>query len=102
MYCMSPPSFVDDSMTNGLPGIRHPLQKCEGAGLVEVLVEVAALRALHAGRATALARAAGEQLGRVGDPALELLEATGGDADAARVAVVDEDGRRAGIRVEVR
>src|SRR5690348_11721602 len=102
MYCMSPPSFVDDCTTNGLAGIRHPRQQRQRAGLVEELVEVAALRALDAGRAAALARTAGEKLHRVGDPALELLEAASGDADAAGVTVVDEDGRRAGVEVEVR
>src|SRR3954469_5403924 len=101
MYCMLPPSFVDDSRTNGLAGFRHPRQECEGAGLVEVLVEVAALRTLDAGRTAALAGAAGEELGRVGDPALELVEAAGRDADAACVAVVDEDGRRARVEVEI-
>ena len=82
--------------------IRHPAEQRQRAVLVEVLVEVAALRALDAGRAAALARAALEQPHGVGDPALELLEAALGDADAARVPVVDEDGRRAGVRVDVR
>src|SRR5881397_1640268 len=101
MYCMSPPSFVDDCTTNELPRIRHPRQKCEGSGLVEELVEVAALRALDAGRAAALAGTALEQRDRVGHPALELGEAALGDPDAAGVAVVDEDGRRSGVEVEV-
>ena len=39
-----------------------------------------------------------EQLRGVLDPALELLEAALGDADAARVAVVDEDRRAPGLR----
>src|SRR5438045_2172174 len=103
MYCtVASSGVVDDSTTNGLAGIRHPRQQRERAGLVEEFVEVAALRALDARGAAALAGAAREELGRVGDPALELLEAPGGDADAARVAVVDEDGGRAGVEVEVR
>ena len=46
-----------------------------GAGLVEHLVEVAALRALDARRAAVRARARRDHARRVGDPALELLEA---------------------------
>src|SRR4051812_21705471 len=68
---------------------EHPAQEAEGARLVERLVEVAALRALDAGRAAALARTALQQLRRVRGPALEDLEAALGDPDAARVAVVD-------------
>ena len=63
--------------------------------LVEHLVEVAALRALHARRAAVGARAALEHARRVLDPALEGVEAALGDADAAGVAVVDEDRRSA-------
>src|SRR3954467_990838 len=85
-----------------LSRVRHPRQKCQCSGLVEELVEVAALRALDARRTAALARAAGEELGRVRDPAFELVEAALGDSDSARMAVVDEDGRRAGVEVEVR
>src|SRR3954471_13481222 len=88
------------------PGIdspgRHSAQKRQRAHLVEIVVEVAALRALHARRAAALARAAVEQANRVGDPALELLEAALRDPDAARVPVVDEDGRHPGVRVDIR
>src|SRR5437868_2707422 len=103
MYCMvSSSGVVDDSTTNGLTRIRHAREKCEGARLVEELVQVAALRALDAGGTAALAGATGQQLGRVGDPPLELVEATGRDPDAAGVAVVDEDGRRARVEVEVR
>ena len=39
---------------------------------------------------------------RVADPALELVVAALSDPDAARVAVVDEDRRAAGLEVEVR
>src|SRR5947208_1251505 len=101
-YCMGPSfGIVDVSATNGSVGIRHPGQKCEGTGLVEELVQVAALRTLNARRAPALERAAGKELGGVRDPALELVEAAGRDADAAGVAVVDEDGRCARVEVEV-
>ena len=60
------------------------------------------LRLPHFGLCThdgqpSLARAAVEHARRVGDPALELLEAALGDADAAGVAVVDEDRRRARV-----
>src|SRR5262252_5648969 len=101
-YCMGPSfGIVDVSTTNGSAGIRHPRQKCEGTGLVEELVQVAALRALDARGASTLAWTAGEELGGVRDPALELVEAAGRDADAAGVAVVDEDGRCARVEVEV-
>src|SRR5213596_181621 len=99
-YFMSPPPSgvcVVAVMTNGLRRFRHPAQKRQRAALVQQLVEVAALRALHARGAAALARAALEHPHRVGDPALELVEAALGDADAARVPVVDEDRRRAGV-----
>src|SRR5215831_7040396 len=69
---------------------QHPLEQDPCAGLVERLVQVSALRALHTRRAAARTGAAGEQPRRVLDPALEAVVAAGGDADAARVAVVDE------------
>src|SRR5438874_10572723 len=101
-YCMGPSfGIVDASKTNESAGIRHPRQKCEGSGLVEELVEVAALRAVDAGRAAALAGTALEQRDRVCHPALELAEAALCDPDAAGVAVVDEDGRRSRVEVEV-
>src|SRR5436189_793015 len=103
-YFMSPPpsrACVVAVMTNGLRRFRHPVQKRQRAALVQQLVEVAALRALHAGGAAALARAALEHAHRVGDPALELLEAALGDPDAAGVAVVDEHGGRARVVVDV-
>jgi hypothetical protein len=81
-------------------GVEHPPQECQGAGLVERLVQVAALRALHAGGTAALAGAAGEQLRGVLGPPVEGLETPLGDADAARVAVVDEDRRPPGLEVE--
>src|SRR5262252_6833048 len=101
-YCMGHSfGIVDASTTNGSGGFRHPRQKCEGSGLVEVFVEVAALGTLDAGRAPVLTWAAGEELDRVGDPPLELVEAAGRDTDAAGVPVVDEDRRRTGVEVQV-
>src|SRR5215475_9411954 len=102
-YCMGSllRESVDVSTTNGSAGIRHPCQKFEGTGLVEELVEVAAFRALDARGAAALARAAGEELHGVGDPSLELVEAAGRNAHAARVAVVDEDRRCTRVQVEI-
>ena len=79
----------------------HPSQQRHRPGLVEHLVEVAALRALHARRAAVRARAALEHARGVLDPALEGVEAALGDADAAGVAVVDEDGRAVGLEVDV-
>ena len=48
-----------------------------------------------------MARAAGDHRRRVCHPALELIEAALGDADAAGVPVVDEDGRALGLEVVV-
>ena len=59
-----------------------------GAGLVERLVEVPALGALHTRRAAGRAGAALEQASGVLDPILEALEASLGDPDAAGVPVV--------------
>ena len=81
---------------------EHALEERPRAGLVERLVEVAALRALDARGAARGARAALEQRDRVLDPVLEAVEAALGDPDAARVAVVDEDRRAAGLVVDVR
>src|SRR5438874_4747202 len=82
--------------------LQHSLEQREGAGLVERLVQVPALRALHARRAAVLARAAVQQLRGVADPVLERLEAALADADAARVPVVDKDRRRAGLEMQIR
>src|SRR5437868_185707 len=81
---------------------EHTAQQRECPGLVEELVEIAALGALDARGTAALAGTAGEKLCRVGDPPLELVEAARRDLDAARVSVVDEDRRRSGVEVEVR
>src|SRR5258708_23610793 len=53
---------------------KHTAEQRERARLVEVLVEVAALRALHARWAAVLARTAFEHARSVADPAFELLE----------------------------
>src|SRR5215213_1955346 len=81
--------------------LEHSLQEGSRAALVEELVEVAALRRLHAGRTALLARAAREQALGVRDPPFEDLEPALGDPNAAGVAVVDEDGRSAGLEVHV-
>src|SRR6266540_5845066 len=88
--------------TNWLARFRHPGEQRRRAVLVEVLVEVAAFRALYAGGAAVLAWAALEHPHGVGDPALELLEAALGDADAAGMAVVDEHGGGARVLMHVR
>ena len=69
--------------------------------LRERLVEVAALRRLHARGAAVAAAALADQAVRVGDELLEAREGDARDADAAGVAVVDEDRRPAGLRVGV-
>src|SRR5919201_2123407 len=89
----------DETTTNGSARIRHPAEQLPRARFVEPLVEVAAFRALDAGRAAVLAGAALEHPHRVGDPALELVESALGVADAAGMPVVDEDGGPAGVRV---
>src|ERR687891_1913294 len=81
---------------------QHAVEQRQRAVLVERLVQVPALRALHAGGAAARARAVPEESGRVSGPVLEALEATRGEADPAGVAVVDEDRRRGGLVVDVR
>src|SRR3954471_4204782 len=95
-------SFVDvEVTTNELGRFRHPLEHGEGPGLVERLVQVPALGALHAGRAAEQTRAAAEQLSRIRNPALECLEAALRDPDTTGVAVVDEDRRCSGLEVHV-
>ena len=68
---------------------------------MQVFVQVAALGALHAGGAAVVARALADQAVRVADQPLEALQAPPGGADAAGVAVVDEDRRGAGLEVDV-
>src|SRR3954465_7948475 len=77
--------------------LEHPRHHLERARLLERLVEVAALRRLHARRAARLARALADQSVRVADERLEAQEPLPGDPDPAGVAVVDEDRRPAGL-----
>src|SRR3954465_8059305 len=109
MYCIASASFELMSTLRRTPPAeidstrsRHSAEESRSAFLVEPLVQVAALRALPARRAPVVTRAAVQHLQRVRHPALELLEPALGDADAARMAVIDEDRRPTGIRVDVR
>src|SRR5262245_31241083 len=96
-------SVVITGTTNGGESNRHhPAKQLQGAVLVERLVQVPALRGLHARRAAVVARAALQQSRGVGRPALEGFEASFRDPDTARVPVVDEDRRLPGLEVEVR
>ena len=76
-------------------GAHHRPQEPRGGGLVERLVEVAALRRLHAGRAAALA-ACTRPRSRAASATRSSKRSTPrrGEPDAAGVAVVDEDRRR--------
>src|SRR3954452_21158634 len=92
-------------VTNSASGVEsgeHPPHHLERARLIERLVEVAALRRLHARRAARLARALGDERVRIADQRLEAQEPLARDAHPAGVAVVDEDRRPPGLRVEVR
>ncbi len=70
--------------------------------LVEHLVEVAALRRLHARRAAVAAAAVDDDARGARDQLGEAVVAALRDADAAGVAVVDEDRRAQRLRVDVR
>src|SRR5205823_1471038 len=80
---------------------QHSSQERECALLVEQLVQVPAFGRLYARGAAALARAAGEHPRGVADPAFEGVEAASRDPDAAGMPVVDEDGRRSRLVVDV-
>src|SRR3954468_243869 len=107
-YCMCLLQVAFEGTTNGTRRDRqsaqseHAPEECESSGLVEEVVQVAALRALDAGGAAGFARAAGDQARGVVDPRLEDVEAALRDADAAHVAVVDEHRRAQRLRVQVR
>src|SRR6266487_4344983 len=106
MYFTEPPFFgfhQDDEREASTSTLRaqHALEQRPRPRLVERLVEVPALGALHARRATARARAAREQASGVLDPALEAVKPTGGDPHTARMTVVDEDRRSTGLEVDV-
>src|SRR4051812_84342 len=79
---------------------HYPREQLRGPSLVEGLVEVAALGRLHARGAARLAGALRDQPQGVSHQALERVEAGARDADAARVAVVDEHGGPPGLVVE--
>ena len=104
----SPPSGgVVASTTNGTRGNRQGLHRSRSRNVSAPCLSSMSFRLPHFGLCThdgaaVVAGAASEQPCGVPDPALELLEAALGDPDAARVAVVDEDGRPPGLRVEVR
>src|ERR1051325_4690822 len=113
MYCTLPPSSnvgascahpVDErgcpKSTRSLLERLHPLQQRSRSGLVERLVEVAAFRARDAGGTPRLAGAPGEHRHRVRPPACEAVESSLRQADAAGMAVVDEDRRCSGLKVE--
>src|SRR3954451_17359951 len=109
MYCIASASFeLMSTLRRTTPAEidstrpRHSAEERRGAFLVEPLVQIAALRALDARWAPAIAWAAVQHLQRVRHPALELVEPALGDADATRMAVVDEDRRPACIRMDVR
>src|SRR3954454_20973543 len=109
MYCIASASFeLMSTLRRTAPAEidsacpRHSAEERRGALLVEPFVEIAALRALDARWAPALAGAAVEHLQRVRHPALELVEPALGDADSARMSVVDEDRGPAGVRMDVR
>src|SRR5882757_2104074 len=81
----------------GRTEIDKPRQEGQHSGLVEHLVEIAALRALHTRGAPRAARAAAQQRSSVPHPAFELIEPAFGDPNTAGVTVVDENGRPPGF-----
>ena len=83
----------------GRPAVTERRQEPECPVFAQRLVEVAALGALHAARTAGFAGAFGDQGAGVGDEALESLVGALREADAAGVAVVDEDRRLVGLPV---
>src|SRR5436305_9593276 len=90
-----------DAVSRSIDPGQHPPEDLEGPPLGERLVEVAALRRLHARRTPLLAPAFPDQAVGVGHQGLELPERLAGDADAPGVPVVDEDRRPPGLGVGV-
>src|SRR3954447_8927888 len=88
-------------MAGSLRGGEHAAHQLRAAELGQHLVEVAALGRLDAGGAARLAGALADEPVRVVDERLEGEEPAPRDADPARMAVVDEDGRAARLRVQV-
>src|SRR5580765_630599 len=82
--------------------IDKPRQKRQRTRLVEHVVQVAAFWALDTRRAARGAGAAAQHRCGIANPAFELVEAALGDADPARMAVVDEDRRPSGLGVVIR
>src|SRR5690349_20887744 len=78
---------------------EHGLQQRGRTILVERFVTVAALRRLHARRATALTRAPTDDLERGTEMPIGGREPEPGDAGTAGIAVVHEDRRRVGVFV---
>src|SRR5215467_1424876 len=76
---------------------RETAKQVDRGLFIERLVEVAALRRLNAGRASGFARTGLDNLERTGQKPIEQLEAFFRHADAARIAVVDEDRRAFGF-----
>src|SRR5207249_2238067 len=86
-----------DRLVPSIGAAEDRFEEPDGALLVERFVAVAALRGLDARRAPALAAATPDDLERrllvLACPQVSPL----GDSHAARVAVVDEDRRQAGV-----
>src|SRR5664280_2089862 len=99
--CAALPCASECGVGSGARARQHPPEQRQRPGLPQRLVQIPALRRLHARWTTALAGAALEQAHRVGDPILEHLVAALADADAAGVTVVDEDRRLKCLRVQV-
>src|SRR5215213_3865069 len=97
---LAPPRGGARSRASG--ALEHPRHDLERPRLVERLVEVAALRRLHARRAARLARALADEPVRVADERVEADEPLARDPDPAGVTVVDEDRRPPGLGMEVR
>ena len=76
------------------------VEQGDGAGLVEGLVLVAALRRLHARGAAVEAAAVADGVARGAQPGRRLVVAALREAGAAGMPVVDEDREPAGVRVQ--
>src|SRR4051794_35722797 len=87
----APPAQDGAQNTASGSALEHPRHHLERARLLERLVQIPALRRLHARRAARLARTLGDEPVRVGHERFEPDEALARDPDPARMAVVDED-----------
>src|SRR6478735_5073629 len=88
------------TMPRTLSPVEQQVEERGGTGLVERVVLVAALGRLDAGRAAVLAGARRDRVAGGGEPGARRAEAALGEAGSARVAVVDEDGELAGVRMD--